>query len=120
LKIETAPGFHPIPVVILDVSVKPCAAYLHYVEMKTVPVQEQYTFTKFKGFITRFDTTTSVTAGVSAGIIGCNASLEMTTEFSYGEKITAQTQESWTVTTFPGTYVVFQQVLVYAYPSRAA
>ncbi|KAF9170869.1 hypothetical protein BGX21_008220 [Mortierella sp. AD011] len=98
-----------------DFYAKPCAAYLHYVESKTIPGDETHTFRKFKGFTTRFDTSVSITSGISAGVFECNVSLEVTTNFSYGQEITEQTEETWTSTIHAGNYVVFQPVIVYAY-----
>jgi hypothetical protein len=98
--------------------IKPIAAYLAYIKKDTVPsgVQESYSLTKKKGFTRQFTTSASVTSSVSAGIFGCEASLEVTTGFSYSETINEETTETWTRTlTGPQDYWTFQPVIVYAH-----
>ncbi|KAH7041837.1 hypothetical protein BKA57DRAFT_472788 [Linnemannia elongata] len=94
---------------------KPCSAYLHYVEAKILSGTEEHTLRKFKGYTSRFTTSVEVKAGVKAGIFGCEASLEVTTGFSYGEEITEETEETWKTTVSPGRYVVYQTIVLYAY-----
>ncbi|KAG0051301.1 hypothetical protein BGZ89_003597 [Linnemannia elongata] len=94
---------------------KPCSAFLHYVEAKILSGTEEHTLRKFKGYTSRFTASVEVKAGVKGGIFGCEASLEVTTGFSYGEEITETTEETWKTTAFPGRYVVYQTVVLYAY-----
>ncbi|KAG0240457.1 hypothetical protein BGW41_006978 [Actinomortierella wolfii] len=95
--------------------VKPCAAYLHYVESKVLAGTSEHTLRKLRGYTSRFNVSAEVKAGVKGGILGCEASLEVTTGFSYGQEITQEAEETWKTTVSPGKYVVYQPVVVYAY-----
>jgi hypothetical protein len=102
----------------INVQVRPVAAYLVYIKKESIPAgaHESYTLRKKKGFSRQFTTSIEVKAGVSAGIFGCEASLEVTTGFSYSETITDETEETWTRSvTGPRDYWTFQPCLVYAY-----
>ncbi|KAG0343216.1 hypothetical protein BG005_002536 [Podila minutissima] len=96
----------------VSVIAKPCSAYLHYVEAKILSGTEEHTLRKFKGFTSRFTASVEVKAGVKGGIFGCEASLEVTTGFSYGEEITEEKEETWKTTVSPGKYVVYQTVVL--------
>ncbi|KAG0043270.1 hypothetical protein BGZ83_011644 [Gryganskiella cystojenkinii] len=102
----------PFPVV---VHTKPCSAYLHYVEAKILSGTEEHTLRKFKGYTSRFTASVEVKASASAGIFGCETSLEVTTGFSYGQEITDEKEETWKTTVAPGRYVVYQTIVMYAY-----
>ncbi|KAG0233476.1 hypothetical protein BGW42_007433 [Actinomortierella wolfii] len=103
------PGNFPFPV-----KMKPCAAYLHYIESKVLSGTSEHTLRKLKGYTSRFNVSAELKAGIKAGIFGCEASLEVTTGFSYGEDISQETEETWKTTVAPGKYVVYQTVVVYA------
>ncbi|KAG0009452.1 hypothetical protein BGZ81_003380 [Podila clonocystis] len=100
---------------LVSATAKPCSAYLHYVEAKILAGTEEHTLRKFKGFTSRFTASMEVKAGVKAGIFGCEASLEVTTGYSYGEDITEEKEEIWKTTVSPGKYVVYQTIVLYAY-----
>jgi hypothetical protein len=114
LKAKIHPLPEPLPVM-APVNVKPCSAYLHYVEAKILAGTEEHVLRKFRGYTSRFNASTEVKAGVKAGIFGCEASLEVTTGYSYGEEITQETEETWRTTVDPGKYVVYQTIVLYAY-----
>ncbi|WP_143097042.1 hypothetical protein [Myxococcus fulvus] len=102
--------------------IKPCAAYLSYIKKDTVPsgTSIEYSLTKKKGFSRQFTASTEVKVGVSAGIFGCETSLEVTTGFSYSETINEETTETWKKTlTGPQDYWTFQPVLLYAWKVNA-
>ncbi|KAM9963941.1 hypothetical protein ACTFIW_005582 [Dictyostelium discoideum] len=99
----------------LPCNVVPCAAFMRYIRSYPIVGQVVETLEKKKGFTSRFNVSVDVKAGVSAGFLGCEASLEVTTGFEYGETVTSETTETWTQTLNEGTYIVFQNVLVYAY-----
>lgn len=102
--------------------IKPIAAFLAYVDKKSVPkgVTSSYTITKKVGFQQEFGRTVEIEVSVSKGILGCDASLSVTTGFQYKSTITNETTESWTDTvTGPATYWVYQPVIVYATQVRA-
>ncbi|MFY1825592.1 hypothetical protein ACN47A_06755 [Myxococcus fulvus] len=98
-------------------SMKPIAAYLAYIKKDSVPsgVQEGYTLRKKKGFSRQFTTSTEVKSSVTAGFMACEATLEVTTSFSYSETIEEEVEETWTKTlTGPQDYWTFQPVVIYA------
>ncbi|KAI9240051.1 MAG: hypothetical protein BYD32DRAFT_409431 [Podila humilis] len=116
LKVLVNVGIIEMPMNIpVAVHTKPCSAYLHYVEAKILAGTEEHTLRKFKGYTSRFTASVEVKASASAGIFGCEASLEVTTGFSYGEEITEEKEETWKTTVAPGKYVVYQTIVLYAY-----
>jgi len=95
--------------------VKPIAAYMNYIDSFTVPGTQENTLTKKNGYSSRLVVSAEIKAGASAGIYGCNASLEVTTGFSYEQTITSEITETWKQTLPSGSYVVYQNCLLYAY-----
>ncbi|KAM9959818.1 hypothetical protein ACTFIR_000919 [Dictyostelium discoideum] len=103
-----------IPMV-LKCSVIPCAAFMRYIKSYPVVGTVVETLEKKKGFTNRFNVSVDVKASASVGFFGCEASLEVSTGFEYGETVTSETTLTWTQTLTEGTYIVYQNVLVYAY-----
>ncbi|KAN0032364.1 hypothetical protein ACTFIV_006257 [Dictyostelium citrinum] len=75
----------------------------------------EQTLEKKKGFTIRFNTSVEIKASASVGFFGFEASLEVTTGFEFEETISAETTLTWKQTLNEGTYIVYQNVLVYAY-----
>ncbi|EAL65987.1 hypothetical protein DDB_G0282815 [Dictyostelium discoideum AX4] len=96
-------------------SFTPCAAYMRYIKSYPVVGTVEQTMEKKKGFTSRFNASTEIKASASAGFFGCEASLEVTTGFEYEETVTSETTHTWKQTLTEGTYIVYQNVLVYAY-----
>ncbi|KAM9953602.1 hypothetical protein ACTFIR_008688 [Dictyostelium discoideum] len=103
-----------IPMV-LKCSVIPCAAFMRYIKSYPVVGTVVETLEKKKGFTNRFNVSVDVKASASIGFFGCEASLEVSTGFEYGKTVTSETTLTWTQTLTEGTYIVYQNVLVYAY-----
>ncbi|CAO3565646.1 unnamed protein product [Mortierella alpina] len=97
------------------VTVKPCAAYLHYVQPIIQPGTSEQTLHKFQGFTTRFNVSEEFKKSVKLGIKGCESNLGVTTKSSLGLDIEVETKETWKTTLPRGNYAVFQTVLLYAY-----
>ncbi|KAF2076122.1 hypothetical protein CYY_002584 [Polysphondylium violaceum] len=95
--------------------VKPICAYMNYINSLTVPGTIEKTLEKKNGYSSRFQTSVEIKAGVSAGIFGCNASLEVSTGFTYEETITSETTETWREILESGSYVIYQNCVLYAY-----
>ncbi|KAM9980011.1 hypothetical protein ACTFIZ_006253 [Dictyostelium cf. discoideum] len=99
----------------LPCNVVPCAAFMRYIKSYPIVGTVEQSMEKRKGFTSRFNTSVEVKAGVSAGFFGCEASLEVTTGFEYEETVTTETTQTWRQTLTEGTYIVYQNVIVYAY-----
>ncbi|KAM9998409.1 hypothetical protein ACTFIY_008067 [Dictyostelium cf. discoideum] len=95
--------------------VVPCAAFMRYLKSYPIVGTVEQTLEKKKGFTSRFNTSVELKASVSTGFLGCEASLEVTTGFEYEETVTSETTQTWKQTLTEGTYIVYQNVLVYAY-----
>jgi hypothetical protein len=76
---------------------KPIGAYMLYISQQYIPTGEttSHTFEKMKGYTRSFSLSVSVTASVGANIMGCDASLSVTTGFTYTNEITQATTETW-------------------------
>ncbi|KAK5581356.1 hypothetical protein RB653_001388 [Dictyostelium firmibasis] len=98
-----------------ECTVVPCAGFMRYIKSYPVVGTVETSLEKKKGYTTRFATSTQVKASASAGFFGCEASLEVTTGFEYEETVTSETTQTWRQTLTEGTYIVYQNVLVYAY-----
>ncbi|KAK5575482.1 hypothetical protein RB653_006615 [Dictyostelium firmibasis] len=96
-------------------SVVPCAGFMRYIKSYPIVGTVEQTLEKKKGFTSRFAVSTEVKASVSTGFFGCEASLEVSTGFEYEETVTSETTQTWKQTLTEGTYIVYQNVLVYAY-----
>ncbi|KAK5581886.1 hypothetical protein RB653_003466 [Dictyostelium firmibasis] len=96
-------------------TVVPCAGFMRYIKSYPVVGTVETILEKKKGYTTRFATSTQVKASASAGFFGCEASLEVSTGFEYEETVTSETTQTWKQTLTEGTYIVYQNVLVYAY-----
>ncbi|KAM9963943.1 hypothetical protein ACTFIW_005584 [Dictyostelium discoideum] len=99
-------------------AVRPCAAFMRYIKSYPIVGTVEQTLEKKKGFTSRFNTSVEVKASVSTGFFGCEASLEVTTGFEYGETVTSEKTETWKQTLTEGSYIVYQNVLVYAYTAN--
>ncbi|KAN0042623.1 hypothetical protein ACTA71_011432 [Dictyostelium dimigraforme] len=66
-------------------------------------------------FTSGFQTGEEVKASASVGFFGCEASLEVTTGFEYEATVSSETTQSWKQTLTEGTYIVYQNVPVYAH-----
>ncbi|KAK5579005.1 hypothetical protein RB653_008681 [Dictyostelium firmibasis] len=106
--------FGPLPIQ-FNCSVVPCAGFMRYIKSYPVVGTVEQTLEKKKGYTSRFATSTEIKASASAGFFGCEASLEVTTGFEYEETVTSETTQTWKQTLTEGTYIVYQNVLVYAY-----
>ncbi|KAN0037944.1 hypothetical protein ACTA71_000116 [Dictyostelium dimigraforme] len=95
--------------------ITPCAAFMRYIDSIPVVGTREETLTKKKGFTTRFNTSTEIKAGVSVGFMGCEASLEVTSKYEYEETVSSETTQTWKQTLTEGTYIIYQNVVVYAY-----
>ncbi|EAL66228.1 hypothetical protein DDB_G0282737 [Dictyostelium discoideum AX4] len=100
---------------LLPCSVTPCAAFMRYIKSYPIVGTVEETMEKKKGFTSRFSASTEIKASVSTGFFGCEASLEVTTGFEYEETVTSETTETWKQTLTEGSYIVYQNVIVYAY-----
>ncbi|KAN0031953.1 hypothetical protein ACTFIV_005823 [Dictyostelium citrinum] len=96
-------------------TVTPCAGFMRYIKSYPVVGTVETLLEKRKGFTSRFQTSTSIKASASAGFFGCETSLEVSTGFEYEETVSSETIQSWRQTLTEGTYVVYQNALVYAY-----
>ncbi|KAN0018755.1 hypothetical protein ACTFIU_008688 [Dictyostelium citrinum] len=96
-------------------TITPCAGFMRYIKSYPIVGTVETSLEKRKGFTSRFQTSAEVKASASAGFFGCEASLEVSTGFEYEETVTSETIESWKQTLTEGTYIVYQNVLVYAY-----
>ncbi|MCY1042307.1 hypothetical protein OV208_13360 [Corallococcus sp. bb12-1] len=95
---------------------KPIGALLEYISQRYIPdgTSSSHTFEKKKGYSSETSVSTEVKASVGVNILGCDASMEVTTGFTYTQGISSETTESWTDTvTGPATFYVYQAVLVY-------
>ncbi|KAM9983383.1 hypothetical protein ACTFIY_000109 [Dictyostelium cf. discoideum] len=93
----------------------PCAAFMRYLKSYPIVGTVETSLEKKKGFTQRFNVSLEVKASVSVGFFGCEASLEVTTGYEYEETVTSEVTQSWRQTLTEGTYIVYQNVLVYAY-----
>ncbi|KAK5575443.1 hypothetical protein RB653_006576 [Dictyostelium firmibasis] len=98
-----------------ECTVVPCAGFMRYIKSYPIVGTVEQTLEKKKGYTSRFNTSVEVKASASAGFFGCEASLEVTTGFEYEETVTSETTQTWKQTLTEGTYIVYQNVLVYAY-----
>jgi len=94
--------------------IKPIAAYMNYIDSLTLAGKLEKTIEKKKGFSQKFTASLEIKAGVSAGIFGCEASLEVTTGFSYEQEIKTEVTETWKETLEAGSYCVYQNCILYA------
>ncbi|KAM9998411.1 hypothetical protein ACTFIY_008070 [Dictyostelium cf. discoideum] len=85
--------------------VAPCAAFMRYIKSYPIVGTVEQTLEKKKGFTSRFDVSVEIKRNVSIGFKGCEASLEVTTGFDYGETVTSETTETWKQTLTEGKYV---------------
>ncbi len=95
---------------------KPIGALLKYISKKYIPTgtSSSHTFEKKMGYSSEFSVSAEVKATVSANILRCESSLEVTTGFEYKTGISAETTESWTTTVQgPANFFVYQPMLVY-------
>ncbi|KAN0028083.1 hypothetical protein ACTFIV_009912 [Dictyostelium citrinum] len=95
--------------------VYPVAAYMRYIKSYPIVGTVVQTLEKKKGFTQRFQVSANVKGSVSGGFFGCEASLEVTTGFEYESTVQSETTETWQQTLTQGSYIVYQNVLVYAY-----
>ncbi|KAN0021529.1 hypothetical protein ACTFIU_010136 [Dictyostelium citrinum] len=102
----------PIP---FSCTVTPCSGFMRYIKSYPVVGTVEKSLEKRKGFTSRFQTSAEIKASASAGFFGCEVSLEVTTGFEYEETVTSEIIETWKETLTEGTYIVYQNVLVYAY-----
>ncbi|KAM9987421.1 hypothetical protein ACTFIZ_005436 [Dictyostelium cf. discoideum] len=93
----------------------PCAAFMRYVKSYPIVGTVETSLEKKKGYTQRFNVSAQIKASASAGFFGCEASLEVTTGFEYEETVTTEITQSWRQTLTEGTYIVYQNVIVYAY-----
>ncbi|KAN0008588.1 hypothetical protein ACTFIU_009312 [Dictyostelium citrinum] len=104
----------PFPM-FFECTVIPCAAFMRYIKAYPVVGTVETSLEKRKGFTRRFNASIQVRSGVSLGIFGCEASLEVTTDFQYEHTINEEVTQTWKQTLSEGTYLVYQNVLVYAF-----
>ncbi|KAN0029187.1 hypothetical protein ACTFIV_011062 [Dictyostelium citrinum] len=95
--------------------VYPVAAYMRYIKSYPIVGTVVQTLEKKKGFTQRFQVSADIKGSVSGGFFGCEASLEVTTGFQYENTVQSETTETWQQTLTQGSYIVYQNVLVYAY-----
>ncbi|KAN0015044.1 hypothetical protein ACTFIU_001366 [Dictyostelium citrinum] len=98
----------------------PVAAYMRYIKSYPIVGTVVQTLEKKKGFTQRFQVSAEVKGSVSGGFFGCEASLEVTTGFQYESTVQSETTETWQQTLTQGSYIVYQNVLVYAYVVQVA
>ncbi|KAN0004698.1 hypothetical protein ACTFIU_001936 [Dictyostelium citrinum] len=96
-------------------TVTPCSGFMRYIKSYPVVGTVETSLEKRKGFTSRFQTSAEIKASASAGFFGCEASLEVSTGFEYEETVSSETIQSWKQTLTEGTYIVYQNALVYAY-----
>ncbi|KAM9983418.1 hypothetical protein ACTFIY_000139 [Dictyostelium cf. discoideum] len=93
----------------------PCAAFMRYIKSYPIVGTVETSLEKRKGYTQRFNVSAQIKASASAGFFGCEASLEVTTGFEYEETVSTEITQSWRQTLTEGTYIVYQNVIVYAY-----
>jgi len=96
---------------------KPVGAYMVYLKKEYIPggISEKHSFTKKKGYTSSYTASIEVKASVGFNVFGCEASLEVTTGFTYGTTINEETEETWERTvTGPAEFWTYQPVLVFA------
>ncbi|KAK5578517.1 hypothetical protein RB653_008189 [Dictyostelium firmibasis] len=103
-------GYKEVPVWIT-----PCSAFMRYIKSYPIVGTVTQTMEKKKGFTNRFTSTFETKASVSVGFFGCETSLEVTTGFEYEDTVTSEQTQTWSQTLTEGSYIVYQNVLVYAY-----
>nr|AAB19231.1 The knockout of this gene causes small aggregate formation in Dictyostelium; Method: conceptual translation supplied by author [Dictyostelium discoideum] len=103
-------GYKDIPVWIT-----PCSAFMRYIKSYPIVGTVTETMEKKKGFTNRFLSTSETKASVSVGFFGCESSMEVTSGYEYEDTVTSEETRSWSQTLNEGSYIVYQNVLVYAY-----
>ncbi|KAN0015024.1 hypothetical protein ACTFIU_001345 [Dictyostelium citrinum] len=98
----------------------PVAAYMRYIKSYPIVGTVVQTLEKKKGFTQRFQVSADIKGSVSGGFFGCEASLEVTTGFQYEGTVQSESTETWQQTLTQGSYIVYQNVLVYAYVVQVA
>eukprot|EP01132_Coremiostelium_polycephalum_P000434 gene434-549_t len=93
----------------------PCCAFMRYVQTIPIVGTVEKSLEKKKGYTTRFQVSVELKAKVSAGIMGCDASLEVSTEFQYEKTVNEEKTEYWKQTLTEGSYIVYQNAIIYAY-----
>ncbi|EGC38439.1 hypothetical protein DICPUDRAFT_75959 [Dictyostelium purpureum] len=104
----------------LPVQIKPVAALRSFISSQTVVGTQEHELTKKKGYSTTFTASTSLKSSISGGIGECEASFEVTTEFSYSQNSYEEKSETWTTTLTEGSYTLYQNILLYAFKVDAA
>ncbi|KAK5578519.1 hypothetical protein RB653_008191 [Dictyostelium firmibasis] len=100
---------------VVPVWVTPCSAFMRYIKSYPIVGTVTQTMEKKKGFTNRFTSKDEIKSSVSVGFFGCESSLEVTTGYEYEETVTSEESRSWSQTLTEGSYIVYQNVLVYAY-----
>ncbi|KAN0023290.1 hypothetical protein ACTFIU_011457 [Dictyostelium citrinum] len=103
-------GYKDVPVWIT-----PCSAFMRYIKSYPIVGTVTETMEKKKGFTNRFLSTSETKASVSVGFFGCESSMEVTSGYEYEDTVTSEETRSWSQTLNEGSYIVYQNVLVYAY-----
>lgn len=105
---------------IYPIFTKPAGGFQYYEGKFSVPagvsINEQLTI--YKGYSSNFSSSLEYKDSISAGIFGCDASMEITTGFSYGATIETSAEVSWQVAVDGGDdgrdYWQYQVMILYA------